>query len=295
MSKLNLAQSPNAIVHLVKENILEAPELKDVDFDKIRKMVFELCGIDLHDGKKELVKARLGKRLREGKFKTFKDYYQYVTTEEGADELITMIDSISTNLTSFFREEGHFRKLRTLVPTILNAAGTPGRMPKINIWCAGCSTGEEAYTIAMTVKESADRMVNLRIWATDISTKVLKTAMAGIYPEDRIRKIPPDLVKKYFAVGQGSWRGHYRVKDILREPIEFSRFNLMDVSPPGEAFDVIFCRNVMIYFNKKTQGELVLRFYHRLKNGGHLFIGHSESLTGLVHPFKYIEPSVYCK
>ena len=278
-----------------KTSRTQAPELRDIDFEKIRKMVFELCGIDLHAGKKELVKARLGKRLREGKFHSFKDYYEYVLTEEGSEELITMIDSISTNLTSFFREEAHFRKLRSLVPAMLSTAGSVARGPRLDIWCAGCSTGEEAYTIAMAVKEAANQVFKLRILATDISTRVLKTAINGIYVEDRIRKIPAELVKKYFAVGQGNWKGHYRVKDSLRESIEFARFNLMDPPPSGDPFDIIFCRNVMIYFNKQTQGELVNRFYGRLKPGGYLFIGHSESLTGLPHPFKYIEPSVYCK
>ncbi len=272
-----------------------SPELRDTDFDKIRGLVFQLCGIDLHEGKKELVKARLGKRLREGKFRSFKEYYQYVTTEEGSDELITMIDSISTNLTSFFREESHFRKLGSLIPAILKISDGAGRTPKINIWCAGCSSGEEAYSIAITVRESIDRPVALRIWATDISTRVLKTATAGIYPEDKIKKVPVEWVKKYFAVGQGSWAGHYRVRDVLRNLIEFARFNLMDPPPAGDYFDVIFCRNVMIYFNKKTQSELIGRFFSRLRDGGHLFVGHSESLTGLPHQFKYIEPSVYRK
>lgn len=269
-----------------------SPELRDIDFDKIRKKVFELCGIDLHEGKRELVKARLGKRLREGRFRSFKEYYQYIVTEEGAEELIAMIDAISTNLTSFFREAGHFRKLESLFPAMLNV--TSG-IPKINIWCAGCSTGEEAYSIAMTAREAMNRSAGLKIWATDISTKVLKIAATGIYPEERVKKIPAELVKKYFAMGQGDWRGHYRVKNFLQESIEFARFNLMETLPGRDLFDIIFCRNVMIYFNKETQAALVHRFYTCLKKGGHLFVGHSESLTGLPHQFKYIEPSVYCK
>lgn len=272
-----------------------SPELRDVDFIKIRTLVFELCGIDLHDGKKELVKARLGKRLRQGNFKSFKDYYQYVTTRDGADELISMIDSISTNLTSFFREESHFQRFRSVIPELVKGPAIPGKMPRIDIWCAGCSTGEEAYSIAIAVRESLQRAAQLRIRATDISTKVLKTAAAGIYPEDRINKIPAQLVKKYFSEGRGTWQGHYRAKSIIRDCIEFARFNLMDTPPAWDLFDVIFCRNVMIYFNKKTQGALVDRFYDRLKTGGYLFIGHSESLTGLTHRFKYIEPSVYRK
>ncbi len=277
-----------------------SPELRDIDFHKIRSLVFDLCGIDLHEGKKELVKARLGKRLREGRFKSFKDYFQYVMTDEGADELIAMIDSLSTNLTSFFREDSHFRKFGSLVPVMLDEsdrARLPSRrIPKFQVWCAGCSTGEEAYSIGMTFKEAlAERVVDFRIWATDISTRVLKTAVAGIYSEEKIRKIPAELLRRYFAVGQGNWAGHYRVKKILSDVIEFARFNLMDIPPPGDPFDVIFCRNVMIYFDKMTQAALVRRFYDRLKVGGYLFVGHSESLTGLSQGFKYIEPSVYRK
>ncbi len=274
---------------------MHGPELRDIDFEKIKKMVFEICGIDLHSGKKELVKARLGKRLREGKFPSFKDYYEYVMTSEGAEELIMMIDSISTNLTSFFREETHFRRLHTIMPELLKNSEKASVGSRLHIWCAGCSTGEEAYTIAMTMKETTAKPFDLRIWATDISTKVLKKAVTGIYAEERIRKIPAELLKKYFAVGQGDWKGYYRVKDNLRASITFARFNLMDPPPAGDLFDVIFCRNVMIYFNKQTQSELVNRFYSRLRVGGYLFIGHSESLTGLPHSFKYIEPSVYCK
>ncbi|MFB3924428.1 MAG: protein-glutamate O-methyltransferase CheR [Syntrophales bacterium] len=273
---------------------MKAPELRDVDFDKIRTLVHNLCGIDLHEGKRELVKARLGKRLRQGNFRSFAEYYRYVTTEEGADELISMIDSISTNLTSFFREDSHFQKLRMILPALLKMEDQNSRMPRLRIWCAGCSTGEEAYSIAMTLKETlGEKPADVKIWATDISTKVLKTAAAGIFPAEKVKKIPVDMIRKYFAVGQGSWTGYYRVKNFLRNSIEFARFNLMDPPPPGDSFDIIFCRNVMIYFNKMTQGILVGRFYSRLKPGGYLFIGHSESLTGLVHKFKYIEPSVY--
>jgi chemotaxis protein methyltransferase CheR len=268
-------------------------ELGDIDFEKIRKLVHNLSGIDLHEGKKELVKSRLGKRLRQGNFESFADYYRYVTTQEGSEELISMIDSISTNLTSFFREESHFQKLRQIMPSMIKAGGS---VPKFRIWCAGCSTGEEAYSIAMVIRESVgEGPIDLRIWSTDISTKVLKTAAAGIYPAERVKKIPAEMLRKYFAVGQGTWTGYYRTKRSIRDCIEFARFNLMDPPPPGDSFDVIFCRNVMIYFNKSTQADLVGRFHRRLKTGGYLFIGHSESLTGLAHHFKYIEPSVYRK
>jgi chemotaxis protein methyltransferase CheR len=270
-------------------------ELRDTEFEKISRLVYSHCGIHLHDGKKELVKARLGKRIREGNFRSFADYFEYVKTGEGTDEFIAMIDSLSTNLTSFFREDGHFRALARIVPALIRER-TPSGRPRLRFWSAGCSSGEEPYTIAITALEAAQRMgAELRILATDISTRVLKKAQQGIYPADRVKAIPPDLLRKYFQVGQGNWAGHYRVKKDVGDLVAFQRFNLMEPMAAGDPFDVIFCRNVMIYFDKKTQDGLVNRFYDRLTKGGYLFIGHSESLTGLNHAFKYLEPSLYRK
>ena len=271
-------------------------ELKDSDFEKISKLIYEQCGINLHEGKRELVKARLGKRIREGNYISFSDYCHYVTTAEGTDELIAMIDSISTNLTSFFREESHFVRLRVIVSSILEKAGPRGFIPKINIWSAGCSTGEEPYTIAITIKEAARmRPLDAKIFATDISTKVLHVAEAAIYPEERVKKIDAPVLGKYFQIGTGHSEGYYRIKKDIKDMVVFQRFNLMDEFPPESNFDVIFCRNVMIYFDKHTQSKLVNKYYGSLKKDGYFFVGHSESLTGLKHPFKYIEPSVYQK
>lgn len=271
-------------------------ELSDSDFEKISKLVYELCGINLHEGKKELVKARLGKRLREGNYKSFRDYYLYVTTNEGKDELVAMIDSISTNLTSFYREESHFARLRVIVSSMLDKAGPRGFIPKFNVWSAGCSTGEEPYTIAITIREAARTgQIDARIFATDISTKVLRVAEAGIYPEERVKKIATPVLGKYFQIGTGRSSGYYRLKKDIKDMVTFQRFNLMEAFPSSANFDVIFCRNVMIYFDKPTQTRLVNKYYESLKKDGYFFVGHSESLTGLKHPFKYIEPSVYQK
>jgi chemotaxis protein methyltransferase CheR len=270
-------------------------ELRDTEFEKISRLVHSHCGIHLHDGKKELVKARLSKRIREGNFKSFADYYDYVKTGEGTDEFIAMIDSLSTNLTSFFREDGHFRALSRIVPALMLESGGRGR-PRLRLWSAGCSTGEEPYTMAVTALEAAQGAgADIRILAIDISTRVLQKARQGIYPADRVKSVPPDLLRKYFQVGQGNWAGHYRVKRDVRDLVSFERFNLMEPPAVGEPFDVIFCRNVMIYFDKKTQEGLVNRFHGRLAKGGYLFIGHSESLTGLSHTFTYLEPSLYRK
>ena len=271
-------------------------ELRDIDFVKISRFVYETYGINLHDGKRELVKARLGKRLRDGNFRSFADYFKFVTAKEGADELIVMIDSLSTNLTSFFREDAHFHRFRQIVPEIIESSSRHSRVPRLRVWCAGCSTGEEPYSLAITLKEALNgRNTDTQILATDISTKVLKTATAGIYANGRVKGIPGSLLRKYFQIGQGKWEGHYRVKENLRGIIKFTRFNLMEVPDFKDPFDTIFCRNVMIYFDKETQKRLIDRFYNCLKEGGWLFIGHSESLTGITHRFKYIEPSVYRK
>ena len=271
-------------------------ELRDVDYERISRLVYEQCGINLHNGKKELVKARLGKRLREGNFKSFGDYYRYVVTDDGTDELISMIDSLSTNLTYFFREESHFHTLRQIIPPILKTPGNGGLSAKLRIWSAGCSTGEEPYSLAMTVCESVNGASNnVKIMATDISTRVLGAAVKGVFHGDKLSNLSTVILKKYFQMGSGKSGGYYRIKKEIRDMIQFLRFNLMETPPSSYRFDVIFCRNVMIYFDKETQGALINRFYQCLNSGGYLFIGHSESLTGLHHDFKYIEPSVYRK
>ncbi|MDY0186895.1 MAG: protein-glutamate O-methyltransferase [Syntrophus sp. (in: bacteria)] len=276
---------------------MNSSDLSDRDFERISQLVHSQCGINLHDGKKELVKARLGKRLREGNYRSFSDYYKHVTTREGTDELITMIDSISTNLTYFFREESHFQRLQTIVRSLLdNASKKIRKTPAIRIWCAGCSTGEEPYSLGITIKETLNGFpANVKIMATDISTRVLKIAAGGVYPIEKTKNISSSILRKYFQQGQGKWDGYVRIKKEIGDMIDFSRFNLMETPPSNQEFDIIFCRNVMIYFDKPTQASVVSKFYNCLDNGGYLFIGHSESLTGLEHAFKYIEPSVYRK
>jgi chemotaxis protein methyltransferase CheR len=277
-------------------NIMVSSELRDIDYERISRLVYEQCGINLHEGKRELIKARLGKRLREGAFKSFGEYYSFVTTEQGTEELISMIDSLSTNLTYFFREESHFKKLREVIPAILKEQDQNGQTVKLRIWSAGCSSGEEPYSLAMTAAGFMNSLTaDIRILATDISTRVLQTAVKGVFSQERLKVISSADLRKYFQMGSGQWKGHYRIKKSLRDMIQFTRFNLMDKPPANYQFHVIFCRNVMIYFDKVTQGALVNRFFQCQDKGGYLFIGHSESLTGLNHSFKYMEPSVYRK
>ncbi len=271
-------------------------ELTDKEFEKISRLVYDQCGINLTDAKKELVKARLGKRIRNGPFRTFQDYYQYVLNDGSGQELIQLLDSITTNFTFFFREQKHFDYLSLeILPEWISQKRNDGK--KFRIWSAACASGEEAYSIAMTLLETIDHpaLWDLSVVATDLSTKALRVAESGIFPKERVQSVPAHLVKKYFLKGEGRYRDFVKVKDEVRRLVEFRRLNLMEPFDHQEPFDCIFCRNVMIYFDKKAQSELVNRLYGCLKEGGVLFIGHSESLTGIEHPFRYIRPSIYRK
>ncbi len=278
------------------QSVHQSPEFTEKDFLKISRLVYDQSGISLSDSKKELVKARLGKRIRKGRFQSFGEYYRYVINDQSGEELILLLDSISTNFTHFFRENHHFEYLRnSLIPQIKNRTGCYQK--KIRIWSAGCSSGEEPYSIAITLSESLTPASewNLKILATDISTKVLTNAQSGIYLKEKIEALSPDLAKKYFLRGENQWQNHVKVKSTLKSVVKFQRINLMDSFSFSEPFDCIFCRNVMIYFDKKTRENLVNRLYNHLEKGGVLFIGHSESLTGIDHPFSYVNPAIYKK
>jgi chemotaxis protein methyltransferase CheR len=264
-------------------------ELSQREFDQISELAYKSCGIDLKNGKQELVQARLGKKIRQGQFASFKQYYDHVVADKSGEELIALLDALTTNFTSFLREAVHFEFLRK---TIL-----PGLTGEIRVWSAACSTGEEPYTIAFSLLEELGLPATPRIHilATDISSKALAAAERGAYEADRFKEFPVDWPRKYLLRGADRWEGWYRVKPSIRRTIEFRRFNLMEALRPSKLFQVIFCRNVMIYFDKETQQRLVNRFASCLVPGGYLLIGHSESLTGLQHPYEYVKPAVYRK
>jgi len=273
---------------------LQNVEMTDADFKKISGLIYDLCGIHLNDGKKELVKARLGKRIRGGRFSSFRDYYQYIVQDQTGQELVHMLDSISTNFTSFFRERKHFDYLQSeLLPELISGK----KEKRIRFWSAGCSSGEEVYSIVITLLETLENPSawDLKVFATDLSSKVLKMAASGIYARERIQSIPLALVKKYFLRGEEHWQDFVKVKDVLKKYVFFRRLNFREPFLFPEPFDCIFCRNVMIYFDKRTQASLVNRFYENLTKGGVLLIGHSESLAGIQHPFRYVKPAIYQK
>jgi len=267
------------------------PPLKDEEFEAIRKLVYKKSGIFLNEEKRDLVRNRLGKILRRKQISSFKDYYKLVIKDPTGQELIQLLDAISTNFTHFFRENQHFEFLKNTV--ILNCS----QNKRIKIWSAGCSSGEEPYSIAITLLEAIKDIEtwSVKILATDISTRVLEKAIRGVYQEEQLSTLPKVTLHKYFLRGKGLWAGYYQVRPEVKKMVEFKRLNLLEPFPFKTLFDVIFCRNVMIYFDRPTKENLITRFSQALVPGGYLFIGHSESLMGLKHRFKYIKPAIYQK
>jgi chemotaxis protein methyltransferase CheR len=264
-------------------------------FERFSRLVYQECGINLHSGKKELLQARLNKRLRATGFTSYREYYDYVTSPQNNGEIVHFLDCISTNLTYFFREPKHFEFLERIALPKLLQSKTDERSLRIRIWSAGCSTGEEPYSLAMCVLAQLQDpgKWDFRILATDISTRVLQVGINGAYPHDKIAKVPKHLQKKYFRKHCSQSGECFEVSSRLRDIITFRRLNLTENYPFSGPFDFIFCRNVMIYFDKETQQHLVQKMAKYLSPGGYLMVGHSESLTGLQHPLSYVQPSVY--
>lgn len=275
--------------------------LTERDFRKISDLVYEHCGINLHAGKKELVRARLAKRLRCGNFKTFSDYMKHVMADSTGKEFSILIDSLSTNLTSFFREGQHFEFLRERFLPSLMERKRAKRDFRIRAWSAGCSSGEEPYSIAITLLDAVQGQGrwDIKILATDISTSVLEAAKTGIYDKQRVEPLSPIQRQRYFRTSHTTENQKvFEVNQNLRDIVIFKYLNLMGSWPIDTrrgGLDFIFCRNVMIYFDKPTQRRLVNRFWDLLSPGGILFTGHSESLTGIEHKFRYVQPTIYTK
>jgi chemotaxis protein methyltransferase CheR len=269
--------------------------LSDELFERFSRLVYRECGINLHSGKKELLQARLNKRLRATGLSSYRDYYDYITSSGNNGEIVHFLDCISTNLTYFFREPKHFEFLDGIALPALIQSKTGERNARIRIWSAGCSTGEEPYSLAMCVLGHLQDpgKWDFKILATDISTRVLQIGMNGVYPHDKIAKVPKDLQKMHFRRQSLQTGECFEVNPRLREIITFRRLNLKEKYPFSGPFDFIFCRNVMIYFDKETQQDLVQKMAAYLSPGGYLMVGHSESLTGLHHPLSYVQPSVY--
>jgi chemotaxis protein methyltransferase CheR len=279
-----------------RETLVAEPDLRlsDRDLHAIVRIVYERSGITLTEAKRPLIVARLQKRLRAGGFGSFRDYVRHVEADAGGEELTALLDAIATNHTSFFREAQHFDFLAsTVVPEWL--ARRDGSF--LGGWSAPCSTGEEAYSIAMTLLEAtpASDHMRLRLDACDLSTKAVRAARAAVYPDDRVRGIPAPVLHKYFERGMGEQAGLVRVKRVVRALVDVQVRNLLEIESLGKTFAFIFCRNVMIYFDRPIQQRVVAMLERHLAAGGYLFIAHSESLNGIQHGLQWVAPAIYRK
>ena len=271
-------------------------QLGDAEFRFIAKLVYERSRISLGDGKVSLVASRVSKRLRHLGLDSFKSYVALLKSPEGQAELGDLIDVISTNHTNFFREIKHFEFLEQVgLPFICDQMAESGEKT-IRVWSAASSSGEEPYTLALVLSEFVEKRPGLswKIDATDISTRILEKARAAIYDSERLATVPKPMLRKYFQKGSGKWDGHFRLKSSIREKVRFHHLNLLQPSYPfDQKFHAIFCRNVMIYFDRPTQQTLVRQLSNHLVPHGYLMVGHSESLTGIDHSLMSVCPATY--
>lgn len=271
------------------------PKLKPDTFRRVQRFIYDTAGIDIQDGKEEMVTARLWKQTRRNSFPSIEAYLAAVERDgadpRGGDLLAGLIDCLTTNYTSFFREPAHFDFLRRRILPELKSR------PRIPIWTAASSTGEEPYSIAIALWEELGGAAAQRasVLATDISTRVLKTASLGVYPQDRFREFPDEWKRRYLLRGKGENAGHFKIRPEIRSMVEFRRQNLMEGMPSEGPFPVVFLRNIMIYFDRTIQEKTVAAISSKIEPGGYLFIGHSESLNGISHGLEHVQVAIYRK
>lgn len=268
---------------------LMSVELSPKQFERVSQIIYKLCGINLKGGKEALVRARLMKRLRALGMSDFNEYLRYLDSEYGQEELFSMVDVITTNKTSFFREPAHFYFLKEkILPNL--------KHKRLRFWTAACSSGEESFSLALLLREEIedfDRR-DILILGTDISRRMLEKAKQAVYKMETLKDVPPHLLAKYFTKVSAE-PPLYQVNQIIRHSVRFAWLNLMDEWPMKGLFNVIFCRNVMIYFDRPTQQKLINRLWDLIESGGFLFVGHSEGLSAITHNFKYVKPAIYQK
>ena len=291
----------------------ETPLLDKKTFNKFCRLIYDKAGIKLNEKKEALVSARVGKRMRKLGINDYNQYFTHVERDETGEELVELLNAISTNTTHFYREAYHFEMLTEIIK-----GWEQQGQHKFRIWCAAASTGEEPYTLAITLKEALRDVRDTKILATDISTKVLNIAKEGIYPKKQLEKVPRELFSKYFTLKSrekihsfnqtkkgGIPKNYpypsgnnnlYQITNDLRSLITFGRINLSNPPfPLSGPLDIIFCRNVMIYFDNEVRRHLLADMYRLLKPGGYLMVGHAESLSGMLSDFKSLKPAVYIK
>ncbi|MDO6994346.1 protein-glutamate O-methyltransferase [Brachyspira innocens] len=274
------------------------PALTDAEFNELVKIIYDKTRIQMTNHKRALVTSRLSKRLRALHMDSFREYIDFVKNAKD-EELTNFVNAVTTNKTDFFRENKHFEYMKSNFLPEWEKKFKEGKVKNLRIWSAACSTGEEPYTIQMTLHEyfgsNYDRY-DIKVLASDIDTNVLAHGRAGIYKEESVEPIQPNILRKYFLKGTGDKEGLYKVKDILQKNLFFRQLNFKDEDfDIHTQFDLIFCRNVIIYFDKEFQKELFNKFHRYLKEDGLVFIGHSETLFGVSDKFKYVSSNIYKK
>ena len=288
-----MAADSTAIAGASDGQPLREYELSEHDFQRVRRMVYEQLGIALSDSKRQLVYGRLSRRLRALQLREFDSYLQRVESGD-ATEMEHFRNAITTNLTSFFRENHHFEFLASVLLPQLALSNSASR--RIRIWSAGCSTGEEPYSIAMVLMEAASHLVrdwDVRILATDIDTNVLETARCGLYGADRLEKMDGTRLLRWFE--RGSEAEQYQVREDIRQLVTFRELNLIGEWPMKGPFDVIFCRNVVIYFDRQMQARIIKRMEELQRDGGHLILGHSESLLDISTRYRLVGNTIHLR
>ncbi len=269
-------------------------------FQSFSELIYSSCGINLPIGKKPMLAGRLCRRIMDLGLYSFDEYYDYILKgKDRENEIIRMIDAVSTNITEFFREPFQFEFLASKgLPEIFKSESVRKRK-RLNVWSAGCSTGEEPYSIAIILSEFIKNNApgyDFNILATDISTKVLDVAKAAVYKEDAIKPVPENLLEKYFIPEKKESETEYQVRPELKKHVFITRFNLMESSfNHKEVMDMIFCRNVVIYFDLQTKIEIFKKFNASIESGGYLFLGYSESIRDITKDFQMEEPTIYRK
>jgi chemotaxis protein methyltransferase CheR len=274
------------------------PDLSDRDYGLLRKLIHDSVGINFSHSNKDLLHFKVSRRLEALKIGTFEQYYSHLANGDH-EELLNLFDAVSTNKTSFFREVHHFDFMRNdFLPRLIHDKREKGKDLSIRGWSAGCSTGEEAYSLAITITELLNDCAqwDVKILASDISARVMEVAKKGIYRYEGVKDMPLSMLKCHFDLGRGAMDGYVKVKKAIRDMVFVKRLNLVIGSYPfKESFDFIFCRNVLIYFDRDTQKIVIEKLGKHLDRDGYLFIGHSESLVGMDTPLVYQKPTIYMK
>jgi chemotaxis protein methyltransferase CheR len=276
--------------------VISDVSLTQKEFELLRSLIYEQAGICLRESKMALLKSRLSKRLRHFGYDSFAQYYDHLRNQDPqGGELQEMINAVTTNMTSFFRENHHFLCLKERLLAPVCKAAARGSRPTLRMWSAGCSSGEEAYSIAITVADTLERLAtwDVKILATDIDTGVLEKGRRAIYPRETLRAVPQETLRKHFLSGKGKSSHLVQVKPAIRNLVRFAHLNLMEPWPFRGKFDAIFCRNVIIYFDRDSQRHVLEGFARYLKPGGLFFAGHSENLFWLGEFFQPIGGTVY--